>query len=198
MKRATVVVVALGAATLLWSPTVMAQGLADIARQEKARRDAIAEDEKATVYTNDDLRGGGRLTTGSSRPPSPSAAPGGATATGGATAPGSASETPTPDIADVDDAPQSEELWRSRMNQAREAHERAELMTSALQNRVDGLWGQFTAVDDPAQRALIEQQRTEALAELERVQEEAQRLDQEIRDTEEEARRAGVPPGWLR
>ena len=43
-----------------------------------------------------------------------------------------------------------------------------------------------------------ERQRTEALAELERTQAEAVRLEQEIRGIQEEARRFGVPPGWLR
>ena len=71
-------------------------------------------------------------------------------------------------------------------------------MASALQNRADGLWAQFTAVDDPARRRVVERQRTEALAELEDTQAEADRLEREIRDIREEARRAGVPPGWLR
>ena len=53
-------------------------------------------------------------------------------------------------------------------------------------------------MDDPARRRVVERQRSEALAELERTQAEAERLQQQIRDMQEEARRAGVPPGWLR
>ena len=71
-------------------------------------------------------------------------------------------------------------------------------MASALQNRADGLWAQFTATDDPAQRSEVRRQRNEALAELRRTQAETERLEQEIHDAHEEARRAGVPPGWLR
>ena len=84
------------------------------------------------------------------------------------------------------------------MAAAQEARARAELTASALQNRADGLWAQFTALDDPARRRVVERQRSEALAELERTRAEAERLEQRVRDVREEARRAGVPPGWLR
>src|SRR5450756_2400479 len=40
--------------------------------------------------------------------------------------------------------------------------------------------------------------RQKALAELERVKTEIEKLTKQIADIEEEARRAGVPPGWLR
>ena len=183
MKPALVVGYVL-CATALLSTNALAQSLAEIARQEKARRAAITE--KAKVYTNDDLRGGGRLTTGSSRPDSPVA--------------------PDPERGAADAALETGEAggvgdeasWRARITAAREGSQRADLMAAALQNRVDGLWAEFTAMDDPAQRALVEQERIEALNELENVQGELERLDQEIRDIEEDARQAGVPPGWLR
>ena len=71
-------------------------------------------------------------------------------------------------------------------------------MAAALQNRIDGLWAEFTARDNPIQRSQIEQSRNDAIRELERTKTEAERLDQEIRDIQEEARRSGAPPGWLR
>ena len=71
-------------------------------------------------------------------------------------------------------------------------------MAAALQNRIDGLWTEFTARDNPIQRSQIEQSRNDAIRELERTKTEAERLDQEIRDIQEEARRSGAPPGWLR
>ena len=46
--------------------------------------------------------------------------------------------------------------------------------------------------------AEIGQDRIEALQELEHTEANVVRLDQEIRDIQEEARRSGVPPGWLR
>ena len=65
-------------------------------------------------------------------------------------------------------------------------------------NRVDGLWAEFTARDDPAARAGLERDRRTALDELEQTRAELDRLDEEIADIREEARRAGAPPGWLR
>ena len=171
-----------------------AQSLAEIARQEKLRRAALAEQAAAEgaqpkVYTNADLRGGGRLTT-SEGPGTPLEAAG-AAATTGAPPPAEG----TPQTAGV---PTSEDQWRNRITAVRQARDRATLLAEALQNRVDGLWTEFTALDDPAQRAVIEQNRQDALEELEQTQVELEGLTRQIADIQEEARRANVPPGWLR
>ena len=175
----------------LWSTQVAAQPLAEIARQEKLRREALAA--KATaetaapkVYTNSDLRGGGRLTSAVARPVPTSSAE-------GTPATSTAEDTP-----ETPRAPMSEDQWRNRINAALQAQERAQLMVEALQNRVDGLWAEFTSRDDPAQRAVIEQNRQEALDELENTKTEVEELTQQVADIREEARRASVPPGWLR
>ena len=174
------------------------QSLADVARQEKERRAGIAEAEKAKVYTNDDLRAGGRLTTGSSRPAATTQPDG----PDGTEAPAADPDmVPGPTTAPSEEGvggPRDEEYWRTRIASTREAKDRAELMAAALQNRVDGLWAEFTAVDDPNQRTLVEQQRQQALAELDNVQTQVETLDQEVGNIREEARRAGVPAGWLR
>ena len=164
--------------------------LADIATREKARRASIGD--KSKVYTNDDLRGGPRLTTGIPPVSPPSADPSDL-----ATALPSADDKVL-DRPDNQESELGENYWRSRIMTARDGRQRAELMAAALQNRVDGLWRDFTARDDPFQRAEIGQDRIEALQELEHTQADVVRLDQEIRDIQEEARRSGVPPGWLR
>ena len=172
--------------------------LVDAARRERARRAAIPADEKARVYTNEDLRDSGGLTIGVL--PS-SAAPGSDPAGPASSDPGGGPEAP----ADEDDAAQpeatvarGEDYWRARIAAARDAQARAALMAAALQNRADGLWAQFTAIDDPLRRGAVERQRLEALGALEETRAERDRLDGEIREIEDEARRAGVPPGWLR
>ena len=91
-----------------------------------------------------------------------------------------------------------EDYWRNRVTTARTEKRRAEVTAAALQNRIDGLWAVLTARDDPFQRAGIEQDRFEAIRLLETTQTEIRRLDREIQDIQEEARRANVPPGWLR
>jgi hypothetical protein len=174
-----------------------AQPLADVAKKEKDRRQTLAEKpEKAKVYTNDNLGGAGRLTTGTAMP---AAAPASAaTPAGQPGQPGSAEPGGQPGSTSPSGEQRDEQYWRKRITAARDALKRNELMAAALQNRVDGLWADFTSRDDPAQRAVVEQQRQEAMAEQQRINTEVERLKKEITDIEEEARRARVPPGWLR
>lgn len=195
MGRETIFTAAV--ATLLLSTaavTPAAQSLVEIAEQEKARRAAIAPEVRSRVYTNDDLRNSGGLTIGASSAVVAQTPDAGS----GRAGHGIDSDGDTTGVEPAAGEVPGENDWRTRMTTAREARARAGLMASALQNRADGLWAQFTAMDDPARRGVVERQRTEALEELERTRAEAERLDQQIRDIEEEARRAGVPPGWLR
>jgi len=71
-------------------------------------------------------------------------------------------------------------------------------MAEALQSRINALTTDFVNRDDPAQRAKIDLDRRAALAELERVRAEIVARQKAIGDLEEDGRRAGVPPGWLR
>ena len=193
MKRETIFAAAV-AMLLLPTAAGAAQSLVEIAEREKARRAAIAPEARSRTYTNDDLRDSGGLTIGATSATAAQEADAGSGRAGRGVA--GDGDITGGDSADGDVAGENE--WRARVTTAREARARAELMASALQNRADGLWAQFTAMDDPARRGMVERQRTEALEELERTRAEAERLDQQIRDIEEEARRAGVPPGWLR
>ncbi len=163
--------------------------LAELARQEMARRDAIPEEARARVYTNADLRESGGLTV--------------------AAAPRSAAERADPEAEDTSggdtaeaaanaDAPRDEAYWRSRIAEADASRARAALMADALQNRADGLWAQFTAIDDPARQRAVERQRNDALEALETARVELEAAERTIAQIREEARRAGVPPGWLR
>ena len=179
---------ALLAVLLIAAPALAQPPLAEVARKEAARRASISE--KSRFYTNDDLAGGSRLTTGAARRPDPEAEP--AADRGDPAAPAeTAAERPAGESRD-------EAYWRGRITAAREARRRAELVAAALQNRVDGLLAEFTARDDPAQRARLERQRTDALSELEATRTEIDRLDEEIATIRDEARRAGALPGWLR
>lgn len=167
------------------APAAAQPPLAEVARAEQARRATISG--KSRVYTNADLSTGRRLTTAAAvtrAPQSTSAAAGDAQQDDPAAA-GDATE-------------RGESYWRERITAARDARRRAELVAAALQNRVDGLWTEFTARDDPQARGRLERDRQAALAELEQTRTELQRLAGEISNIQEEARRAGAPPGWLR
>ncbi len=182
-----------GVLLVVGSSTVAAQPLADVARQEKLRRAALAAQTVAgdapKTYTAADLRGGGRLTTGSAAP-SREEAP--------ADEPSAAEATDDAAAAPDEDAALDEDAWRDRMTAARESRQRLELLADALQNRVDSLWADFTSRDDPAQRAVLEQNRQAAIDELAATREQIDALTQELADIRTEGRRANIPAGWLR
>jgi len=165
-----------------------AQTLADVARAEEARRKAIAQPSK--VYT------AANLTPDFTTPVPPAmssadAAPGNTTPSG--------NQTPAA-VADAG-APagqRDQAYWSARMMAARTQLERSRTFADALQSRIAALTADFINRDDPAQRSVIEQDRTKALAELERVKKEMDDQGKAIAAIEDEARRAGVPPGWLR
>jgi len=169
-----------------------AQSLGELAQKEAERRKAMGAPEKAApkkVYTNDDLKG--------APPPPPAAA-----ATGQAPA-ADASKSKNDDKAKADAAksPQDEkgeEYWRTRMANAREELRRNEIFRDALQTRINTLTADYSSRDDPAQRARIGDDRQKALAELDRVAKAIDDGKKQIADIEEEARRANVPPGWIR
>ena len=94
--------------------------------------------------------------------------------------------------------PQDEAYWRARMSAARESVRSNEVFAEALQSRINALTAEFTAKDDPYQRAKVADDRQKALAELQRVKTEVDNSKKLIADIEDEARRAGVPPGWIR
>ena len=56
----------------------------------------------------------------------------------------------------------------------------------------------FVNMSDPLQRAAIEQKRLEALGEQNRVKADIAVQTKAIAAIEDDARRASVPPGWLR
>ena len=84
------------------------------------------------------------------------------------------------------------------MNSARAALDRSRIFADALQSRLNALNTDIVNRDDPAQRAELERERHRAVAELDRVKKEMTEQTKAISDIESEARKAGVPPGWLR
>lgn len=169
----------------------LAQPLAEIARREEARRSRIAK--PSPVITNKDLRPTDRL----GAPPPPAAAPP-ADAAPAQPAEGAAPGEPAEPEDEEAAREADEQAWRQKMADAKTNLERSQMYHEALQSRINALWAEFTGKDDPAQRAVVELERQKAIAEQERVTEEIEARKKAIADLEEEARRAGVPPGWLR
>ena len=178
-----------------------AQSLGELAKKEQERRKSTPPAKK--VYTDDDLK---KITVpgGTSNQPTTPADPataGAATATKDAAAPKEGDAAKTADKEkDKDKGPAAptESEWRARMTAAREDVRRGEMFRDALQSRINGLTADFTARDDPYQRAQIADDRQKALAELAQVNKDIEKAKKSITDIEEEARRANVPPGWIR
>lgn len=180
-----------------------AQSLADVARAEAARRKMVKVE--ARVYTNETLRGadGGEppaVPTPQPQPgqPNAGAALGAAPAAASGTAkpaPAPGAKPPAPPAAD---AAKDEKFWRDRLASARDALRRSQTFADALQSQINGLYTEFVNMSDPAQRALIEQKRLAAIAEQDRVKADIVKQTKALADIEDEARRANVPPGWLR
>jgi len=112
-----------------------------------------------------------------------------------ATAGAAATQAPAP-------APASprrdEKYWRERITEARSALEQDQVLADAMQSRINALQTDVVNRDDPAQQAQLRQQLARALAELERLNKQIEADKKAIATIEEEARRLGVPPGWLR
>jgi hypothetical protein len=182
----------LAAALLTVAVPVCAQSLGDLARKEQERRKTLPPAGK--TYTNEDLK---RLTPmPGGEAPKPAD-----TATAGDPAKPGDSLKPTEVKADaiIAGAPaKDEKYWRGRITAAKEDIRRNEMFRDALQTRINSLSSDFAGRDDPFQRAKIADDRQKAIAEMARVTDEIAKATKGVADIEEEARRAGVPPGWLR
>lgn len=158
--------------------------LGEVARKEAERRKTVTSSSK--TYTNESLKPA----------PQPSSAPA-SSAPASSTPP--ASTLPPPNASgDPSDRKKDEALWRERIRGEREALERAKTFAEALQSRINALNTDFVNRDDPVQRSGIAADRVKALAELERLKKEIEQHTKAIATIQEEARRAGVPAGWVR
>jgi len=174
-------------------PLAAAQTLADVAKAEEARRKSVKK--PAKVIGNHDLK----PDTGKPNPtatPTDPAAPA-TTPTPGA-APVNIPLSPDPAAAAAKTAAQDEAVWKERMATARATLDRTRMFADALQSRINALTTDFVNRDDPAQKSVIEQDRIKALDELERVKKEITVQTKAIADIQDEARKAGVPAGWVR
>jgi hypothetical protein len=175
---------------LLAGGSLSAQSLGAAAKEAEAKRKTIKSSGK--VYTNDSLKSEPRDVS--------TPAPAGSGSTPAAAAP-SQSGVNADDKAKQGEAGKEvkgEAYWRDRIKAEREALTRAETFAGALQSQINGLYGEFTACQAPPQCNEISARRQKSIAELDRVKKEVAQHTKGIADIQEEARRAGVPAGWVR
>lgn len=163
---------------------VRAQSLADVAKQEEERRKTI---KPVRVLTNKDL--------GAVPPPVVTALPPDAPKVPEAVKTEKPSDAAPPQDKGL---VRDQAYWSARMKELRTLLDRDQISAEAMQTSINSLSADFVNRDDPAQRAVIEQKRQRAVGELDRLTKAIADGKKAIADLEEEARRAAVPPGWLR
>ncbi len=173
-----------------------AQSLADVAKAAQDRRKS--EKDTAKVYTNADLVGslppvsevrGSKSVDGQADPQA---------ATPPAADQAGAVPSAAPPPGQADGVEKDRAYWSGRLQGVRDQADRDRTLAEALQTRLNSLASDIVNRDDPAQRAKIEQDRQRTLTELDRLKKSADAAQKAVAAVEEEARRAGVPPGWLR
>ena len=178
MSRTSVLAAVLGLALL--APTAVQAfqnpSLGELALKEQERRKALKASGAGKVVTNNDVPKG--------TPQAPPAA--------------AASAKPDEKTDKPEEPARDEAWWKARMNQERELLRRNEMFAVALQTRINSLTNDFSSRDDPYQRAQISEERVKAIHEMDRLKTEVELAKKKMADIEEEARKAGVPPGWLR
>jgi len=159
--------------------TSSAQSLADVARKEEARRQKIAKPSK--VYTDDDVQKYAPVTPG-------------AQAAATTVTPLDANGKPVGEQAAAEGLPADEAGWRARLQNARDGMDRDRLLLSALEQqgrsaaRRAGMPEGEGPADDGSART----------AEIKRLKAEMDAYRATLANAEEDARKAGVPPGWVR
>lgn len=158
-----------------------AQGLGDVAKKEKQRRES-GPAPKAKTYTQEDVAGLPPVANEPSEgepatPPAPLAAP-----------------APAAADAEADSRARDEERWRSRVAGQRQRVEdaRQKHATLASLNLVPG----YEYVDGSGRTVIGSVEQLQRLTARAKASLEAE--EQALEALLEEARRANVPPGWLR
>jgi len=183
MHRSDVWPVAIAVTILISAAApIRAQSLADVARQEEARRKQIKQ--PAKVYTNKDL------VSVAAPAPAPQTASSATPGTDAASKDGGKRAAGDPLEKDPKDpgAAKDQEYWSKRMKALTEKIDTDQTSTEALRTRI----GTMTAA------GVIGPELQKVVDELDHLTQAIESGKKAVADLQEEARRAAVPPGWLR
>jgi hypothetical protein len=109
-----------------------------------------------------------------------------------------AGDAPKADAKPAADAKNDAAAWKKRRETIETALERAKTFAEALQSRINALANEYTNQGDGVRQQAIAVERQKAIADLDRLNKEIAQHTKELADLQEEARKSGVPPGWLR
>jgi hypothetical protein len=97
------------------------------------------------------------------------------------------------------DSNNNEEYWRNRREDVDQKLESAKAKVDQIQSEINTLTAAFYAESDGVgQRPVIEQERIERLKALDDAKADLQAAQEESEGLEDEARKAGALPGWVR
>lgn len=173
--------------TLNMAPALHAQSLADVARKTEQERAAAKTPTK--LYTNKDLTEARSSTT-----------PGGADASAQQTFAQTVSADTSAAVevkSSLRDATRDETYWKDRMRKLQAQLSDDQTFGKAAAGRIDALTASLDRVGG-ARRSAIESERLRATTELSQLTAAVKNDLRAIADLEEEGRRAGIPPSWLR
>jgi hypothetical protein len=193
---------------------VLAQSLAEVAARDKERR-ARQGSRPAPAYTDADLRASPSSSPSPSPSPSPISwqgappRPKGWTAPspspsprGAAAAPRTASPSPSPEPPDrsAQERAALEARWRAVARERRETLARAEARVADLEARITALRNDLSPVGlgDPNREQTRQAAIGQAQSELEAARAALAVAQKAVDDLEDDARRAGALPGWVR
>ena len=183
---------------LAFSGAARAQSLAEVARKEAERRKTVKT--PAKVYTDDDLR---RVPVA---PPPDVPATDAAKPAAAEDKPAGGEGQPAP-RADAGAAPAKaaepsvdlgEGYRRKLATDARSALARSASYLQALESRSNALANEYNTREDPAQRNAAWSQRIRVIEDIDRLKQDMADQEKAIAKLEADARKAGVPPGWIR
>lgn len=196
MKRLSIVVIGLLCACGAGVRAAGAQSLAEVAKQEKEKQ-KDTKSKPAKTFTNADLEKvtGGKVSsvsTGAETPAIPAAGEA-ASAASGEKAEGAAAGE-----GEKKEEEKGEEYWKSRASDARLKQKRSKERLDLLLLKQATLNNRFYNLADPAQRDLAQAELQQIASDIEEAKQEAIGAAQALVDLEDEARKAGALPGWLR
>jgi len=180
-------------------PSPRARSLGEVARDKKtaspaAKTSPSPEPSPGRVFTNEDLP------VQPSPPAIASPGPAGAGRGTVTTLPKTAAlPTPSPDAAAAE-AAQQEILWRGRADNLRFTIAATEKNIAELEDKIAAIRNDRSPTNlmDPNREQTRQAEMAKAQAQLESAQSALAAARQAQSDLEEEARRKGIPPGWLR
>jgi hypothetical protein len=176
--------------------TSAVQSLGDLAKQEEERRKAVTGPSK--VISNRDLSPVPPSTAAPPPPPDSKAAEPSGSAQDGEKKDQSKDQRKDQSKDAKVEPVKDQAYWSGRLKALQTELDRDQTYSQALQSRINALTADFVNRDDPAQRAAIGRDRQKAVAELDRLKDAIQNDKKALAAFDEEARRASVPPGWLR